>query len=233
MPGEEKPYRVYRAGRRRPRLPSRARPSPQRRRLGLPPPAVPRPRSPRRLLLRWLGIAVAGLVLWLAAWGLAGYFAFREGVARANDRLPDAVRREVTGGDGLPLTSPTTILLLGTDTGPGRRSLRHSDSIMLVRTDPGRHRVAYLSIPRDLHGQGERGLPGRRPRLGRAHHPGADRAPHRPRRPRRLLPLPRAHRRRGRDRHRRPRPHRLRSLRLSVQEPRDLCPLAGLAVRQG
>ncbi len=93
---------------------------------------------------------MAGLVLWLAAWGLAGYFAFREGVARANDRLPDAVRREVTGGDGLPLTSPTTILLLGTDTGPGRRSLRHSDSIMLVRTDPGRHRVAYLSIPRDL-----------------------------------------------------------------------------------
>ncbi|TMK66288.1 MAG: LytR family transcriptional regulator, partial [Actinobacteria bacterium] len=27
---------------------------------------------------------------------------------------------------------------------------RHSDSIMLVRTDPGKHRIAYLSIPRDL-----------------------------------------------------------------------------------
>src|SRR5207248_6897360 len=26
----------------------------------------------------------------------------------------------------------------------------HSDSIMLLRTDPGKHRLAYLSIPRDL-----------------------------------------------------------------------------------
>ena len=50
------------------------------------------------------------------------------------------------------MTSPTTILLLGTDTRPGRgqRGLRHSDSIMLVRTDPDHHRLFYLSIPRDL-----------------------------------------------------------------------------------
>ena len=32
----------------------------------------------------------------------------------------------------------------------GREGDRHSDSIMLVRTDPSKHRIAYLSIPRDL-----------------------------------------------------------------------------------
>ena len=51
------------------------------------------------------------------------------------------------------LDSPTTILLLGTDHAtPGRASRRHrhSDSIMLVRTDPDHHRLYYLSIPRDL-----------------------------------------------------------------------------------
>src|SRR5205814_8216388 len=32
----------------------------------------------------------------------------------------------------------------------GRSSDHHSDSMMLLRTDPSRHRLVYLSIPRDL-----------------------------------------------------------------------------------
>src|SRR5262249_48591920 len=46
----------------------------------------------------------------------------------------------------------TTILLLGTDHSQlaSRRADNHSDSIMLVRTDPDHHRLTYLSIPRDL-----------------------------------------------------------------------------------
>jgi LCP family protein required for cell wall assembly len=157
MPGEEKPYRVYRAGRARPwrlSLPSRTvsrKPARRPRPVGKGDAEPPRrPRSRRRLLLRGVGALVALFLLWLAAWALAGYFSFREGVAKANERLPRAVRHQLTGGDGLPLTTPTTILLLGTDTGPGRRGIRHSDSIMLVRTDPDHHRVAYLSVPRDL-----------------------------------------------------------------------------------
>jgi LCP family protein required for cell wall assembly len=56
---------------------------------------------------------------------------------------------------GLLFSSPTTILLLGTDHatgkgGAGRSADEHSDSITLLRTDPGRHRLYYLSIPRDL-----------------------------------------------------------------------------------
>ncbi len=88
----------------------------------------------------------------MAAWSLAGYFSFRDGVKEANKRLPAAAERQLSGQGGLVLTKPTTILLLGTDAAPGeaRRGLRHSDSMMLVRTDPDLHRIYYLSIPRDL-----------------------------------------------------------------------------------
>ena len=43
-------------------------------------------------------------------------------------------------------------MLLGTDGDKtaARQDFRRSDSILLVRTDPKRHRMAYLSIPRDL-----------------------------------------------------------------------------------
>lgn len=152
MPGEEKPYRVYRAGRGRRRLPSLRKPSPRPRFDRLADRSkTPRPRrSRRRLVLRVIGVAVALVVLWLAAWTLAGYFSFRDGVKAANRRLPGAVRAALDSQDGLLLTKPTTILLLGTDSGPKRRGIRHSDSIMLVRTDPASHRIAYLSIPRDL-----------------------------------------------------------------------------------
>ena len=50
------------------------------------------------------------------------------------------------------MSRPTTTLLMGTDHADraDRADANRSDSIMLVRTDPERHRIAYLSIPRDL-----------------------------------------------------------------------------------
>ncbi len=153
MAPDEKPYRVYRSGRGGPKLPSLPRPT--RKRKDGDKDSRPRsgpPRSPARRALRWVGIGACVFLLWLFAWSLAGYFAFRDGVQAANKRLPAAAKRELSGRDDLLLTNPTTILLLGTDTRPGggQRGLRHSDSIMLVRTDPDHHRIFYLSIPRDL-----------------------------------------------------------------------------------
>src|SRR4030095_1277768 len=54
--------------------------------------------------------------------------------------------------DGLLTSTPTTILVLGTDGAArgGRANANRTDSIMLLRTDPRRHRLAFLSIPRDL-----------------------------------------------------------------------------------
>ena len=54
--------------------------------------------------------------------------------------------------NGLLLSNPTTMLLLGRDheNTDQRVGLNNSDSIMILRTDPSRHRLVYLSIPRDL-----------------------------------------------------------------------------------
>ncbi|HEV2712014.1 MAG TPA: LCP family protein, partial [Gaiellaceae bacterium] len=42
------------------------------------------------------------------------------------------------------------VLVLGTDEARSRKGPFRSDAIMLIRTDPDEHRIALLSIPRDL-----------------------------------------------------------------------------------
>jgi LCP family protein required for cell wall assembly len=149
----EKPYRVYRGGRTKGRVPLQRRVEPAvrdpRRRAARPaaPPLAPRRR--RRGRGRIVGVVLLLLVLVVAAWAFASYFALAGAIDDANRRLgPVPLDQQ----QGLVLSRPTTILLLGTDSGPGvgRENSRRSDSIMLVRTDPTRGRLAYLSIPRDL-----------------------------------------------------------------------------------
>jgi len=154
MPDQEKPYRLYRGGRVKGRVPLE-------RRLGQPepggasgPPTAPsgRPWLPRRF--RWklaLALALPTLLLLVVLWGVGSYLALSKGVGEANDRMPPSVSRLLTHQNGLLSSTSTTTLVLGTDGGePRRPGSRHSDSIMLVRTDPGKHRISFLSIPRDL-----------------------------------------------------------------------------------
>ena len=58
----------------------------------------------------------------------------------------------LTPQNGAVISNPTTILMLGRDFAntDARVADNHSDSIMIMRTDPDHHRLAYLSIPRDL-----------------------------------------------------------------------------------
>src|SRR5436305_1138096 len=59
--------------------------------------------------------------------------------------------RVYRGGRSKGKVPSTTVLLLGTDNGEiGRAGDRHSDSMMLMRSDPSHHRMYYLSIPRDI-----------------------------------------------------------------------------------
>jgi LCP family protein required for cell wall assembly len=103
---------------------------------------------------RWIPLTILVVVLVLVLWGVAGYLSVRSGVADANGRLPDGTTAALTPQNGLMLSNASNILLLGTDHSnngqPGRSSDDHSDSMMLLRTDPSRHRLVYLSIPRDL-----------------------------------------------------------------------------------
>jgi LCP family protein required for cell wall assembly len=110
-----------------------------------------------------LAKALVGVfVIFLCAGGAsaaAGYFQFR---AKVDPPLPPGVTPEPTidvGDEPVPLPEPggpRTLLLLGSD----RRDKRatdaklgfepHSDTIVLIRLDPKRGRVAMLSLPRDL-----------------------------------------------------------------------------------
>jgi LCP family protein required for cell wall assembly len=161
-PGGEKPYRLYRGGRTKGRVPTVGRPE------KTPPRARPerdgrsryrgpgpRPRTRPQRQIRWgreVGIAIVLIVLFFVVWAALGYLVFRGGVSDANKRLPRSARTALAPDKGSLLSNPSTILLLGTDHSPAasRAGDRHSDSITLLRTDPDHGRLYYLSIPRDL-----------------------------------------------------------------------------------
>lgn len=147
MADGDKPYRVYKGGRAKGKVPSPPRPERQQQATSPRTKATGRPRWGRRV-----GLGAAALALLLTVWLGASYLAFRSGVKEANDRLPPAVAASLAPQDGLLLSKPSLILLLGTDGDrtAARADAQRSDSILLVRTDPKRHRIAYLSIPRDL-----------------------------------------------------------------------------------
>jgi polyisoprenyl-teichoic acid--peptidoglycan teichoic acid transferase len=151
MPAQDKPYRVYRGGRAKGRVPLARHQGPAVDGHGAPPRTPSQPRK-RRRPGRWIAGAIVALFALLVVWGVTGYLSVASGVSEANDRVPPGVRRQLTETDGLLLSTPTTILVLGTDGGnrPGREGANRSDSIMLLRTDPGKRRLAFLSIPRDL-----------------------------------------------------------------------------------
>jgi LCP family protein required for cell wall assembly len=147
----EKPYRVYRGGRQKGKVPLPGREGRERR-----PPSdgkVRRQRTPWTWR-RWTLLTLLVLVVFVVIWGAAGYLSVSSGVSDANKRLPPGTTAALTKQNGLILDSPTNILLLGTDHSSngqaGRNSDEHSDSMMLLRTDPSRHRITYLAIPRDL-----------------------------------------------------------------------------------
>jgi polyisoprenyl-teichoic acid--peptidoglycan teichoic acid transferase len=156
MARTDKPYRVYRGGRTKGRVPALPRPGRGPSGEGYQPQGPVPVQPARRRRLGWgrrIALAVGLIVILLLAWGVLSYLAFRSGVEEANARLEDDARAALTPQSGLLLSKPTTILLLGTDhssTIEQRTSARRSDSIMLLRTDPDRGRLAFLSIPRDL-----------------------------------------------------------------------------------
>jgi hypothetical protein len=160
MAPEEKPYRVYKGGRAKGKVPApsgRQRPRARRARRGdgsgyRGPGARQRAGGGGLAFLkrvqwrRWLPIGLAVLLGLFLIWAVTSYFAVRSGVSDANARLPANARAALTKQSGLLLSHSTTILVLGTDNAllPGRNTDQHSDSIILVRTDPSHHRLAYL-----------------------------------------------------------------------------------------
>jgi len=157
----EKPYRVYKGGRTKGKVPTPQREREERQRTtyrsggdGNGGRQVRRRPKSGWTWKRWTWVTLLALFVLLVVWSVAGYLSVRSGVKAANDRLPATTSSVLQKQNSLLLSSGTNILLLGTDHStngqPGRSDDQHSDSMMLLRTDPGRHRLVYLSIPRDL-----------------------------------------------------------------------------------
>ena len=158
MAPKDKPYRVYRGGRVKGKVPTtttRYRSTSSTPRGPSARPATTRPSRFRRPSWKHIVlIALLVLVVLVVVWGAVGFLSFQSGVSDANKRFAkeSGARAELATSNGFLLNHATTILLLGTDssTAAGRSGDRHSDSIMLLRTDPSHHKLSYLSIPRDL-----------------------------------------------------------------------------------
>ncbi len=160
MSPQDKPYRVYRGGRVKGRVPTVQKPERTTSRDGRrrPPLRYPGPgakeRPKRRIGWRRRVLLALGLLfVFLIVWAVLGFLSVRKGAKEANARLGPRAEAALEPQDGLLLSHPSVILLLGTDHAAyqrARKGFRRSDSIMLIRTDPGRGRIGYLTIPRDL-----------------------------------------------------------------------------------
>jgi LCP family protein required for cell wall assembly len=157
----EKPYRVYKGGRTKGKVPlaNRERDKPERTTYrsgggGGSGRDVVRRKKSRWTWKRWTWVTLLVLFVLLVIWSVAGYFSVSSGVSAANKRLPAGAASVLAKQNSLLISSSTNILLLGTDHSTngqaGRSTDQHSDSMMLLHTDPSRHRLVYLSIPRDL-----------------------------------------------------------------------------------
>jgi LCP family protein required for cell wall assembly len=148
MPEQEKPYRVYKGGRAKGKVPLQRPAADRAKKAKTGDPTKPR----RRNVRRWVTVSLVVVLLLAVVWLVASYLSVSSGMKDANARVPAPVASELKSQSGLLSSTPTTILVLGTDGGtqPGRGDSHRSDSVMLIRTDPGKHRLAFLSIPRDL-----------------------------------------------------------------------------------
>jgi LCP family protein required for cell wall assembly len=111
----------------------------------------PRKRS-RIALVGWvfMWIGVALVVLMVGALG-GGYLYFHQAVAAVAARTP-AVKRAAKQLD-IPLPGePAVALLVGYDhrAADGNNTSGRSDTLMLVRADPGTDSISLLSFPRDM-----------------------------------------------------------------------------------
>jgi LCP family protein required for cell wall assembly len=114
-----------------------------------------RRREPRRRRRLTVGRVIGYLAMGVTAWLLVSLIVFLISAQIQQSKISDAAGARLSGG-GYPLTSPNTILVLGSDARtkdraePGAQTIgqpSRSDSIMLLRVGGGAN--AQLSILRD------------------------------------------------------------------------------------
>jgi LCP family protein required for cell wall assembly len=114
-----------------------------------------RRREPRRRRRLTVGRVLGYLAMGVVAWLLVSLLAFLISAQIQSSKIDDAANAKLSGG-GFPLTSPNTILVLGSDARtkenaePGAQTIgqpSRSDLILLLRVGGGKN--AQLSVLRD------------------------------------------------------------------------------------
>ena len=122
-----------------------------------PPPQLPgrqvatAPPGGRRFRIGWKRGILLGLgvfVLLFGFWLYLGYRSFSDEVAKANKRLDKRTKAALAPAGNI-LRSPQVTLVMGSDS-RGAGSTARADSILLMRSDPSKHLISLLSVPRDL-----------------------------------------------------------------------------------
>ena len=101
MADGEKPYRVYKGGRTKGKVPTAPRPERQQQGNGRRAKPPGRPPWRRRVLL---GVLI--FVVLLVVWTIASYLSFRAGVVDANARLPKSVKAGLAPQEGVLASKP-------------------------------------------------------------------------------------------------------------------------------
>ena len=178
----DKPYRLYRGGRTKGKVPlqRQRRPATQpperageRRSAGVAGGSGPRSASSASLVLAVL-------------WGVLGFRSFSSGVDEANERLPRKAKAQLAKRDRSLLSEPTTVLVIGTDGGRGRGARADAQPLGLAAAAPPRpgHTPDLVPLdparpsrgdPRLRVVEDQRGEPVRRPGADARH--GARRSP--------------------------------------------------------
>ena len=130
---------------------ARIRPAPRRHDPGTKVTASGRPPAAARV--RWwmipvgalLVFMIAGVVLTVLAW--PGYKEFDRAVDKSNRQIDRKTRAQLTPDNGSIWRRGTTILLFGVDSKAGEAA--RSDTIMLMRFNPGNRTINQISIARD------------------------------------------------------------------------------------
>ncbi len=140
--------------RRRPEQPAREK----RQRTPRPDPSTRRWWSLRGIGALGITARVLGLLLLVfLGWATAGYLTIRSAAGDANTKVRASARAALTDPKGGLLGTPENTLIIGSDAAQGRTGAR-ADTLLVMRTDPEKGRIKYLSLPRDsrvqLAGQG-------------------------------------------------------------------------------
>jgi LCP family protein required for cell wall assembly len=105
--------------------------------------------APRRRWLGFLGWSLWAIAAVVTSFVVGAFLFLDDTLSEASPDTPE-VNAAIAVTDDVVRGEPTNILLIGSDTRPSEGDPGRSDSLILVRVDPGNDYISMLSFPRDL-----------------------------------------------------------------------------------